>query len=361
MEQLQAIAATAQAAVTLVLPAGLCVEEAADLARGYARAGARHLVATRIDLARRLGSGPAAAQAGRLSLAEAGIGPGAADGLTPLTPEFLAERLLPYGVAAYPPSPDRCRFRQRRSWQDMALHLASPRARKHGRRVLLFDADLGLANVDIQLGLMSKHDLSAVLSGKASLWDAIVLIHPEGFHILPGRSGSGTLAGLSSATVDRVLALARTAAAEDHITLLDLGAGLEPPVRRMAAGADELLIITTDEPTSLTDAYAVLKLHAQDAPNGPARIVVNQAPSPSAGERTYATIRRAATTFLSLDPPLAGIIRRDGRVPEFNSCANLTAHTVPHQPRRARYRAVAARDRIIKALALTGQAEAASR
>ncbi len=100
MEQLQAIAATAQAAVTLVLPAGLCVEEAADLARGYARAGARHLVATRIDLARRLGSVLAAAQAGRLSLAEAGIGPGAADGLTPLTPDFLAERLLPYGVAA---------------------------------------------------------------------------------------------------------------------------------------------------------------------------------------------------------------------------------------------------------------------
>ena len=186
---------------------------------------------------------------------------------------------------------------------------------KTGRRVLLFDADLGLANVDIQLGLTPKHDLSAVLSGKVDLWDAIV-IRPEGFHILPGRSGSGTLAGLSSAIVDRVLTLARTAAAEYDITLLDLGAGLEPPVRRMAAGADELLIITTDEPTSLTDAYAVLKLHAQDAPKGPARIVVNQAPSPSAGERTYATIRRAATTFLSLDPPLAGIIRRDGRVPE---------------------------------------------
>lgn len=100
MQQLQAIAATAQAAVTLVLPAGLCAEEAADLARGYARAGARHLIATRLDLARRLGSVLAAAQAARLILAEAGIGPGAADGLTPLTPGFLAERLLPLGVAA---------------------------------------------------------------------------------------------------------------------------------------------------------------------------------------------------------------------------------------------------------------------
>lgn len=196
----------------------------------------------------------------------------------------------------------------------LCISLAHALAKK-GRRVLLFDADLGLANVDIQLGLTPRHDLSAVLSGKVALWDAIVT-HPEGFHILPGRSGSGTLAGLSPATVDRVLALARSAADEYDLTLLDLGAGLEPPVRRMAAGADELLIVTTDEPTSLTDAYAVLKLHAQDAPKGAARIVVNQAPSPTAGERTYATIRRAATTFLSLDPPLAGIVRRDGHVPE---------------------------------------------
>ncbi len=98
--RLQAIAATAQAAVTLVLPAGLCPHEAADLARAYRRAGASHLVATRLDHARRLGSVLAAADAGQLCLAEAGVGPGAADGLLPLTPEFLAARLLPEGVPA---------------------------------------------------------------------------------------------------------------------------------------------------------------------------------------------------------------------------------------------------------------------
>ena len=100
MQQMQAIAATAQAAITLVLPAGLCPQEAADLARAYRTAGARHLIATRLDLARRLGSVLAAADAGGLSLTEAGIGPGAADGLVPLTPEFLAARLLPEGVPA---------------------------------------------------------------------------------------------------------------------------------------------------------------------------------------------------------------------------------------------------------------------
>lgn len=92
--ELQVLASTAQAAVILVLPAGLCPEEAADLARAYAEAGATHLIATRLDLTRRLGSVLAAAHAAGLALAEAGIGPGAADGLAPLTPDLLATRLL---------------------------------------------------------------------------------------------------------------------------------------------------------------------------------------------------------------------------------------------------------------------------
>ena len=78
----------------MVLPGGMDPAEAADLAAAYAAAGASQLVATRLDLARRLGGILAAAAAGRLALTEAGIGAGAADGLVPLTPTFLAERLL---------------------------------------------------------------------------------------------------------------------------------------------------------------------------------------------------------------------------------------------------------------------------
>jgi len=113
-----------------------------------------------------------------------------------------------------------------------------------------------------------------------------------------------------------VLAALRDAAAAYDIVLLDLGAGLEGGVRTLAAAADTLLVLATEEPTSLTDAYAVLKLHAADRPGGDARIVVNQASSPAAGARTYATLRRAALAFLQRDPPLAGVIRRDDRVRE---------------------------------------------
>jgi flagellar biosynthesis protein FlhF len=94
VEELAALAATASAMIVLVLPGGMDPAEAADLAAAYAAAGASQLVATRLDLARRLGGILAAAAAGRLALTEAGIGAGAADGLVPLTPAFLAERLL---------------------------------------------------------------------------------------------------------------------------------------------------------------------------------------------------------------------------------------------------------------------------
>jgi flagellar biosynthesis protein FlhF len=91
---LAALAATADAAVVLVLPAGLDVAEATDLALAYASAGAKLLVATRLDLAHRLGGILAASAGANLALTEAGIGPGAADGLLPITPGWLAARLL---------------------------------------------------------------------------------------------------------------------------------------------------------------------------------------------------------------------------------------------------------------------------
>lgn len=197
----------------------------------------------------------------------------------------------------------------------LAITLAHALTRQ-GRHVLLFDADLGLANVDVQLGLTPSRDLGAVIAGAATLPDA-VLHHPDGgFDILAGRSGSGALSGLDPTALERTLAALRQAAAGYDATLMDLGAGVERAVRRMAAFADRLLVVATEEPTSLTDAYAALKLHAADRPDGDARIVVNQAASRSTGGRTYAALHRACLSFLRRDPPLAGIIRRDDRVRE---------------------------------------------
>ena len=180
-------------------------------------------------------------------------------------------------------------------------------------RVMLFDGDLGLANVDIQLGLLPEHDVSAVISGRRSVADAAMPYPPGGFTVLAGRSGSGALSVLDPAVLDRLLAALAAEQSVDHI-VLDLGAGLDRAVRRMAAAADTLLVVATEEPTSLTDAYAVLKLAAADRPGGDVQVVINQASSPANGQRTYATLARASATFLGRTPPLAGIIRRDDHV-----------------------------------------------
>ena len=171
-----------------------------------------------------------------------------------------------------------------------------------------------------QLGLLPIGDIGTVISGDQRLAD-VVLHHSGGFDILAGRSGSGALAGIADSRLDAVLAELHDAAARYDDVLLDLGAGIEAGVRRMARFADLLLVIATEEPTSLTDAYAVLKLHTADlathggkARPSEARIVVNQAASPQAGARVYATLARACTAFLGHTPALAGIIRRDDRV-----------------------------------------------
>ena len=201
-----------------------------------------------------------------------------------------------------------------KTWLAITLSHALARA---GQKVLLFDGDLGLANVDIQLGLTPGADLGAVMAGRLKLADA-VLPYAGGFDILAGNSGSGALAGMPSAEVESLLSSLRRAAGLYHTVLLDLGAGLDRPVRRMAAFADLLLVVATEEPTSLTDAYAVLKLHAADTDvrSGAAGIVVNIAASRASGERTYQTLARACETFLGRTPPCLGIVRRDDHVRE---------------------------------------------
>ena len=187
---------------------------------------------------------------------------------------------------------------------------------KLGRRTVLIDGDLGLANVDIQLGLSPEVDLADVLDNNVPLAEATQRHEPSGLDIVAGRSGIASLASLSSARLATFgRGIADLSARYDRV-LIDLGAGVERPVRYLAAAAQRTIVVTNDEPTSLTDAYALIKLLMQDGAKTKILVVVNAAASKAEGERTYKTLAKACDTFLKMTPPLLGVVRRDTKVRE---------------------------------------------
>jgi flagellar biosynthesis protein FlhG len=200
-----------------------------------------------------------------------------------------------------------------KTWFSITLSHAMARA---GQKTLLFDGDLGLANVDIQLGLMPKYDLGSVVTGKLTLNQAAVNFPEGGFDVIAGRSGSGSLANIPLSRL-QILAddMTLLAGAYDRM-VLDLGAGVEKTVRALANQAGTIMVVTTDEPTSLTDAYAFIKVTHLERPGSDIRVVVNMANSTREGERIYYTLLKACEGFLKISPPLAGVIRRDLKVRE---------------------------------------------
>ncbi len=184
---------------------------------------------------------------------------------------------------------------------------------RSGRRALLFDGDIGLANVDVQLGLTPQKDLGTVFSGKARLQD-IVIHYQAGFDILAGRSGSTSFAAVPLGQLQAVKDDLQVMAKNYDAVVIDLGAGIEQYVQFMASIASKVIVVITDEPTSLTDAYAFIKLCVTRLQRTSVSIVVNQAASQKEGEQTYAALEKACSSFLKFSPQLLGVIRKDNKV-----------------------------------------------
>ncbi|MBL4667071.1 MAG: MinD/ParA family protein [Sneathiella sp.] len=196
----------------------------------------------------------------------------------------------------------------------LAISLAHALANA-GKKVLLFDGDVGLANVDIQLGIMPEFDLASVLSGERKLSEVAFFFEGGGFDIIAGRSGSGSLGTLDNAHLKAVhQELIELGNDYDYI-VLDLGAGIDGAVRTLASANGPKLVVTNGEPTSLTDAYAFIKVTNQQQENADTRILVNMVKSKTDGQKVYEKLRTACQNFLKLEPPLAGIIQQDDRVP----------------------------------------------
>ena len=192
-----------------------------------------------------------------------------------------------------------------------------------GKRVLLFDGDLGLANIDVQLGIMPAYDLGNVIAGQIALEDAICSYQGTSaaetktavdFHILAGKSGSGSLGSLSAAELKGLIQGLISLSGQYDYLIVDLPAGIDTAVTKLTLESENVFVVLTDEPTSLTDAYAYIKVIARHDPKTNFHIIVNQAPSKSEGQRTFASLANACRNFLSIELKLAGLVHRDSHV-----------------------------------------------
>jgi flagellar biosynthesis protein FlhG len=196
----------------------------------------------------------------------------------------------------------------------VTANLAAALARR-GERVLVLDADLGLANLDVVLNLYSRLTLHDVFTGRTPLDDAI-LPAPGGFSVLLAGSGLVEYSRMTPEVRDKLLeVIARVRPRYDHV-LLDTGAGISDVVLFTVSLADEVLIVATPEPTSLADAYATVKVLASTQSARPMRLLVNQTQKSGEGRAVRSQLQQVVDRFVNANLPQPVKLDHIGDVPQ---------------------------------------------
>ncbi len=182
-----------------------------------------------------------------------------------------------------------------------------------GNKVLLLDADLGMANIDIVLGVIPPFNLFNVIRGEKSLAETVIS-GPEGLQILAGGSGVYELAELSSWQLDRLIQGFQDLDNSLDYLLIDTGAGIGRQVLSFLASAQETIIVTTPEPTAVTDAYGLIKMLYLGGANPNIRVVVNMVESPDEAEQIFVRLNMACERFLGAKITFLGYILKDAAV-----------------------------------------------
>jgi len=182
-----------------------------------------------------------------------------------------------------------------------------------GRRVMLLDADLGLANVDVMFGLQPHYNLADVVRGERKLQDVIVN-GPAGVMVVPGASGLSDMADLTPAHHAGIIHAFSELTHDLDTLLVDTAAGISDGVLRFAEAAHEVLVVVCDEPTSITDAYAIIKLLSTERGVSRFRIVTNMTRQGGDGSGLFEKLVRVTDRFLKVTLDHAGSIPFDDRV-----------------------------------------------
>jgi flagellar biosynthesis protein FlhG len=206
---------------------------------------------------------------------------------------------------------------------------------RSGRRVLILDADLGLANIDVVLGISPPYNISHLLTGERGL-DEVIFDGPWGIKILPAASGLEEMTHLSEGQKMRLLHEMEALDEQFDVLLIDTGAGISDNVLYFNLAADERLIVATNEPTSITDAYALIKVLHVDHDQDSFSLVVNQVGSENEAKFVYRKLAQAAEKFLgSVSLDYLGFIPADPKVVEAVRKQQAVVEAFPTSPASA--------------------------
>jgi flagellar biosynthesis protein FlhG len=195
---------------------------------------------------------------------------------------------------------------------NVAANLALALAR-HNRRILLVDGDMSLANLDLLMGVLPQWNVQHVISGEKTIGEIIVPTY-NNVRLVPAASGSDSLANLDDFRRECFLRSLSTIDGEIDLILIDTGSGIAKSVTGLALAADDIVVVTTPEPTSVSQAYAMMKvLSTHREPRG-LKVLVNMAESAAQAAHVYSRICAVAEQFLTFAPENWGFIEYDPAV-----------------------------------------------
>jgi len=184
---------------------------------------------------------------------------------------------------------------------------------KRGKKTLLFDADLGMANLDVLLGISPPHTLVDVIQSRKRL-DEVIFPISENLELIPGGSGISELANLPASQLESLLMRLTEIEGRSEILLIDTGAGISRQVLDFVLAAHEVIVVTTPEPTAITDAYGMIKaLNAQN-PGATVHLLVNQADSEVEARSVASKLTMIVERFLEVKLNFLGFVEKDVNV-----------------------------------------------
>ncbi|WP_273020873.1 MinD/ParA family protein [Rheinheimera sp.] len=195
---------------------------------------------------------------------------------------------------------------------NVTLNLAMSLAQL-GKRVLVLDADLGLANCDVMLGLRVEKNLSHVLAGEAEL-DDVIIDGPFGIKIIPATSGSQNMTELAPAEHAGLIRAFSELQTPVDVLLVDTAAGISDMVLSFSRASQDVMVVVCDEPSSITDAYALMKILSRDHGVEKFKIVANMVRSLKEGQELFAKLTRVTDRFLDVSLELVATIPYDENV-----------------------------------------------